>query len=193
MKTKKQTLFLLFIIVCLGINPVIWSQNLIKSIPIEGKNLTNLSGSVNDSISFHIIINKIDNTYNSKAYFLDKDKVINTLELYDEAYKPNYLTFHVNDSTLTLVRETKDKKMVVQDVNYINRTTSYSNISFGAKQILSHENITFIIGKKMNMSYPFAFIKKASDTKIRFITPKNKIEESFFSSLENRAEFVNDK
>jgi len=79
---------------------------------------------------------------------LDKDKVINALELNDEADKPNYLTFHVNDSTLTLVRETKDKKIVVQDVNYINRTTSYSNISFGAKQILSHENITFIIGKK---------------------------------------------
>jgi hypothetical protein len=124
---------------------------------------------------------------------LDKDKVINALELNDEADKPNYLTFHVNDSTLTLVRETKDKKIVIQDVNYINGTTSFSNIFFRAKHVLSHKNITFIVGEKVNISYPFAFIKKASDTKIRFITPKNKIEESFFSSLENRAEFVNDK
>jgi hypothetical protein len=106
---------------------------------------------------------------------LDKDKVINTLELYDEADKPNYLTFHVNDSTLTLVRETKDKKIVIQDVNYINGTTSFSNIFFRAKHVLSHKNITFIVGEKVNISYPFAFIKKASDTEIRVITPKKRV------------------
>jgi len=193
MKTKKHNLLFIFIILTLSVNQITCAQDLIETIPIKGENLTNLSGSFNDSISFHIIINKINNAYNSKVYFLDKDKEINTLEIYNEVNKPKYLSFHVNDSTLTLVRESKDKKIVVQDVNYMNGKTSFSKIPFEAKQIFSHKNITYIVGKKLNRTYPFAFIKKTSNTKIKLIEPKNKLENSFFSYLRKKSEFVNDK
>jgi hypothetical protein len=193
MKSKKYKSILILILIIIGINQTISSQDLIKSIPIEGKNLTNLSGAVNDSISFHLIINKISNEYNSKIYFLNKNNEISNLEIYNEVNKPNYLTFHINDSTLTILRESTNKKIIVQDINYINRKTTFSEIPFEAKQIFSHKNITFIIGKKTNISYPFAFIKKASNTVAKIITPKTKLEKSFFSSLRKKSEFVNDK
>ena len=193
MKSKKNKLIFILILIIIGINQTVSSQDLIKTIPIKGKNLTNLSGSVNDSISFHIIINKISNTYNSKVYFFDKNKELKNIEIYNEVNKPNYLAFHVNDSTLTLIRESINKKIIIQDVNYINGKTSLSKIPFGAKQIFSHKNITFIIGKKTNVSYPFAFINKASNTVIKIITPKNQLEKSFFNYLRKKSEFVNDK
>ena len=193
MNSKKYYSLLFFILSIIGISPNISSQKLIGSIPIEGKNLTNLSGAINDSITFHIIINKFNDSYNSKVYFFKNSKEINTLEIYNEIDKPNYLSFHVNDSTLTLLRESNGKNFLVQDVNYISGKTFYSKIPFKPKQIFSHKNITFLVGKKINVNYPFAFIKKASDTKIKIITPKNKIEKSFFSSLRKKSEFVNDK
>ncbi|MCG1037745.1 hypothetical protein [Polaribacter sargassicola] len=193
MKSKKYKPISILILILIGINQTIFSQDLIKSIPIEGRNLTNLSGAVNDSISFHIVINKISTGYNSKIYFLDKNNEINNLEIYNEVNKPNYLTFHVNDSTLTIVRESTNKKIIVQDINYINRKITFSKIPFEAKQIFSHKNITFIVGQKTNVSYPFAFIKKASNTVAKIITPKTQLDKSFFSSLRKKSEFVNDK
>ena len=193
MKTKKYRLLFTFIIITLGINQIIWSQDLIKTIPIEGKNLTNLSGSINDSISFHIIINKFSNQYNSKVYFFDKKNEINKIEIYNEVNKPNYLSFHVNDSILTLVRESENKKLVIQDVNYINGKTNLFNIPFEAMKIFSHKNVTFIVGEKMDISSPIAFIKNTKNTLVKIIKPKNEIEESFFSHLRTKTEFVNDK
>jgi hypothetical protein len=193
MKHKKYKILFICIIITLGINQTTWSQGLIKSIPIEGKNVANLSGAVNDSISFHIIINKISKAYNSKVYFFDKNEEINNIEIYNKEDKPNYLAFHVNDSTLTLVKESKNKKIIIQDVNYINGETSSSTIPFEANKIFSHKNITFIVGHDLNNVYPFIFIKKRLDTEIKFITPKNDLETSFFNSLSKKSEFVNDK
>lgn len=196
MKSKNYKSILILILIIIGINQTVSSQDLIKSIPIEGKNLTNLSGAVNDSVSFHIIINKISNKYNSKIYFLNKTNEINSLEIYNDVKKPNYLTFHSNDSTLTILREATNKKITVQDINYINRKTTSSEIPFEAKEILSHKNITFIIGKKINNLYPIAFIKEASNTVSKMFTPKTKLEKSFFKSnltKFSKLEFVNDK
>lgn len=193
MTRTNYTLLSLFLILSLAINHTALSQDLVKTIPVEGKNLTNLSGSMNDSISFHIIINKIEKEYKSKVHFLDRDQEINSIEIYNDNAKPNYLCFHVNDSTLTLIRESNDKKIIVQDVNYISGKTSFSEINIQPKQIFSHKNITFLVGGNLNQSYPFAFIKNSSDTEEIMIRPKNAIEIEFFSYLKSKTEFVNDK
>lgn len=189
MKAEKNYL-IVFLIILIG--NITWSQELIKSIPIEGKNITNLSGSINDSISFHIIINKIAKSYNSKVYFFSKEQEISNIDIYNSQDKPNYLVFHVNENTLTLFRERKDKKIAVQDINYLSGEMMESQVPFKSNQILSHRGMTFVVGHKMNVSYPLAFIKSASDTKINMITPEGNIDKTFFSFIDKNTEFVND-
>lgn len=177
----------------MGIYQINFAQELLKTIPVNGKNLTNLSGAINDSLTFHILINKSNNVFNSKIFFIGTKKTINSLEIYNESYKPNYLSFHTNENTLTLMRESQDKKVIIEDIDYNTGKIDSHKLPFQAKKIFSHKNITFIIGQKFNKSLPFAFIKKATDTKIKLIKPKNKLEKSFFSVLRKKAEFVNDK
>ena len=184
-----KIIFFLFVIFA---NQTGISQELIKTIPIEGKNLTNLSGPMNDSISFHIIINKVDGDFNSRVHFFNREKELNSLEIYKDTHKPSYLCFHVNGSTLTLIRETEDEKILIQDVDYISGQTASKKINFEPRQIFSHSNITFVSGGRFNQSYPIAFIKNTEESEFKLYTPKNKTEREFLSNLSKKAEFVND-
>lgn len=187
--------FILVLISLLGTKQV-KSQELISAIPVEGKNISNLSGSINDSISFHIIINKVDKLFLSKVHFFDKKKELGSFKIYDGKKKPKYLSFHVNDQTLTLIRLTNDGKVIIEDVNYINGNLNSKKLDFKPYKIYSHKNVTLIFFEELITSFPFAIIKNSLDAKMNVMNSKNKIEKKFlinFHSLNNKIEFINDK
>lgn len=193
MKNFHYPLPLLFLISVISVNQLALAQKLIQTIPVEGRNITNLSGAFNDSISFHIIINKIEKMYHSKIYFLDKNQEISSFEIHNESAKPNYLCFHVNDDLITLISQTKDEKIIIEDVHYLNGKTSSSKINVRLSKILSHKHLTVLVGQKTNQSYPIVYIKNSSDYSGQVITPKNEIERKFLTSFALKSEFINDK
>ena len=100
----------------------VFGQTQIATIPIPSadKNLTNLSGKVNDSISFHLIINKesASKKYKSTIYLATLDGVYNSLDISLTDDKPNYLTFHVNENILTFIRGI-ETGTVIEDYDFL--------------------------------------------------------------------------
>ena len=66
-------------------------------IDADERNITNLSGALNDSISFHLIVNKSKEKQNfrTSVVFFDLLGRSKTVSIDESEKRPTYLTFHV--------------------------------------------------------------------------------------------------
>mgnify|MGYP000250560283 FL=1 len=152
MLSRKNNFNLLFIL----ISQFIFSQTQIDKINIDSKDIqvTNLSGKLNDSISFHLIINKFKHStmHKSILYLYSKTKKVKTFPELITSEKPNFLSYHINQNTLTLIRN-EHSKIEVIDYNYFKKGYIKSSFPFKVKTIASHNNQTILLGEyKKNKS-----------------------------------------
>jgi len=162
-------------------------------IPKNYVNITNLSGSLNDSITFHLIINKNKKVknYQSKLYFFNESKQSKVIDLPVEEKKPIYLAFHTNDSMLTLIRKPK-KGTTIEDINYLTGEIISKTFSLEIRKILSHKNTTFLMGKMFNGSLDYAMIKNTKSIKRKILHSNKKIATTFFKYFIKDSELIND-
>lgn len=191
-----QTRNLLLLLFTL-ISSVSFSQKLIGEIKINAdeKNITNLSGKFNDSISYNIIINKKTNSehHESILYFYSKNNFIKSSPLLVTKNKPNFLTYHINEDILTLTREVNNK-VLVYDYDYKTDKVISSEIQINPKGIFSHENVIFITNK-LSETNVLKMIKVKSSTDITktVVYPKTSLEKELLRSFTGENfEFIND-
>jgi hypothetical protein len=181
MKRKPKYSFC-FLLLFLFILKTVVGQDKIGEIRIDEseRNITNLSGALNDSISFHLIINKSKGKRNFKSSlvffgFSGKSK---TIFLDESENKPVYLAFHTTDKILTLTK-LKEESVLIQDVDYNNGSINSTELSGTPLNLFSHQNITFL---NFSRSLDLAFIKSSKDLQ------RNK---AHFSPGFDRTKFVN--
>lgn len=191
-----KTFLLLFIVPAFALNNLL-AQELIDEIKIDPstENKFNLSGPVNDTVSFHMLVNqnREDATYESVIYFYGNTHKISETPLYKGSEKPEYIAFHVNDSILTLVGQNQ-KGIVVEDVNYVSGEKAQRTFSMKMKNVFSLSDKTILVGEKINKSTFVAVINNAQKIQRTLITPKDKEDKKFLKELEGEnIEFINDK
>lgn len=194
--TRKFLIFFLLLFLNL-FSSSIYAQDLIGEIKISEneKNITNLSGALNDSISFHIIINKDKNTneYVSTIHFYNESSLTKQLFIFRGSEIPVYLAFHVNNSILTLTSELQNK-IVVTDVDYLNEKVSSNDIQMTPKSIFSHKNITYLVRQIDFETIDLAVIKTSDNISRYFIGSNTKSEKKLFTSMfSDKLEFINDQ
>ncbi|TBN00925.1 hypothetical protein EYD45_13970 [Hyunsoonleella flava] len=191
-ETKLSKIISIFIILLSYLN--VQGQKSIGEIKIEEKqkNVSNLSGALNDSISFHIIINKVKKEYKSEIYFYNKSEQTKLIKLYKGPEKPIYVTFHVNDNNLTLIKESQNLS-IIQDVNYLTEVTSSKPIYLKPENIFSHKNRTFLIDEIKDRTRKIIQIKSVEDIKITSYKAKNFFQLNLLNAIStDKTEFVND-
>lgn len=192
MLSRKNNFNLLFIL----ISQFIFSQTQIDKINIDSKDIqvTNLSGKLNDSISFHLIINKFKHStmHKSILYLYSKTKKVKTFPELITSEKPNFLSYHINQNTLTLIRN-EHSKIEVIDYNYFKKGYIKSSFPFKVKTIASHNNQTILLGEYKKNKSKIAFIKSSEDIKRLDVKPNTKSEKVFLKNLmsNKHSEFIN--
>jgi len=181
MKTTYNYYFLC-ILLFLSITTNSFGQNKIGDIKIkEGeRNITNLSGALNDSVSFHLIINKLNEnkTFKTSVVFFDFLGKSKTILVGESEKKPNYLTFHSNGNIITLTK-LLEESVLIQDIDYQNDNVSSTELNGIPINIFSHKEITIL---NFSRSLDLAFIRSSKDVQ------RNKAR---FSPGFNRRNFVN--
>lgn len=173
------------------------AQELIDEIKIDDTrtHAFNLSGPLNDSVSFHLLVNQItaSGDYESQIYFYDDNRRIKQLKVYEGPEIPNYVTFHVNEKMLTVVGQ-NSRGIVVDDIDFETGNVQTSEFSMKLKNIFSLHNASVLVGEKLNNSTFLAIVKNSQDIRRMLINPKSKEEKKFLNEFEgDNMEFVNDK
>jgi hypothetical protein len=173
------------------------AQELIDEIKIDPTrtNELNLSGPLNDSISFHLLINQVTSSenYESIIYFYNDSRRITELKLFEGSEKPNYVTFHVSEEILTLIGQ-NERGIVVNDVDFKTGNVQTKEFNMKLKNVFSLQNTTVMIGEKINESSFFAIVKNTQDIQRMLVNPKSKEDKKFLKECEEESiEFVNDK
>jgi len=162
MKTTYNYYFLC-ILLFLSITTNSFGQNKIGDIKIkEGeRNITNLSGALNDSVSFHLIINKLNEnkTFKTSVVFFDFLGKSKTILVGESEKKPNYLTFHSNGNIITLTK-LLEESVLIQDIDYQNDNVSSTELNGIPINIFSHKEITIL---NFSRSLDLAFIRSSKD------------------------------
>ena len=190
----KNTILIIF---ALAYSSILFSQDLIGEIKIEKgeKNITNLSGKLNDSISFHLIINKLTKTrkYKSELFFFNQKKQIKSTILELNKKKPNFITFHVNNDILTFTKELKSG-VVVYDYNYTSEKLDSVKVSVRPKAVFPLNNVIYISDQLIKTSNILRIIKikTANDITNLLISPKTKDEISLLKNFKGKDfDFIN--
>lgn len=186
---NKRTVFQLIITVSALFNANnIHSQKLLGEIKIGDnyRNITNLSGALNDSISFHLIINKNkeEKTFESTIYFFDSEGLTKEFKIGTDPDKPNYLTFHSNNDILTLTKSANEKT-IIQDIDYANEKSNSTEINTGTYSVFSLPNMTFLVLGKNETLIDFAFVNSSIDVGRYFYQFNTKTEKGFLKNMDN--------
>lgn len=185
---KKYIKTLLFILVFQNFTSVL-AQDLIGSLKInEGhKNITNLSGALTNTISFHLLINKIksNSSYEATLAFFNEEQLVKSILVSSQKTKPIFLAFHSNDMVLTLI-EKGDKKTIIHDIDYATEKITSTEINQNPKSIFSHKNITFIVFRKNKVLLDLAFIKSSKDINRNTYVFNSKIEKIILNDINNK-------
>lgn len=191
-----KKLHIIYILLFVFTTNSLQSQKLIGEIKInrKEKNITNLSGKLNDSISFHFIINKIkgEKNYKSTMYFYNKNQRIKEFNPIYSKKKPKYLTYHSNNNVLTIIKDI-EKSFVIYDFDYTTTRILSQEILLDTKTIFSHENTTFIIGKPQGPNVKIIKIKSSTEIHKMFVRSGNDKEKKLISELnEKNIDYIND-
>ena len=185
---------------------LIHGQKLIAEIkvPERTKNISNLSGKLNDSVSFHLITNlhKRSNTYNVIPYFVNFENKLDSIGNFLYQQKPQFLTFFSDANTLSLVGQIKDKTLLTF-LDYRQKTVFQKYLDLRADKVFSHQDFCLVFERPVSFKeINFAMIK-SKDSIVDFsLSLKNKKQKSFFKDLlsgtgfvskQEKADFINDK
>jgi len=186
---KNCTAFKLLTFLTLFLNfTYVYSQELIGEIKIDEnhRNITNLSGALTDTISFHLLIDKIKDTksYETSITFFDHKKLTKTITLGTKKKRPVFLAFHTNEMVLTLI-ETRKEKTVIHDIDYVTGTINSVEIDKRPKSVFSHNNITILVLGKSDFLIDLAFIKSSQDIEKQRFAFKPGVEKSVLFYINN--------
>lgn len=184
------------IIIFLSITLNSFSQKVIGKIEIEKKfrNITNLSGNFNNSISFHLIINKNkeDKKFYKEIAFFDEVSKVKTIKLKKSAFKPNFIAYHINGNVITLLEETTTE-LIITDVNYATEEIFSDVIKAKPKYIFSHNNSTFLVIRKSPNFLDFIFVNSAKEIKRNAFEFKNGAPKKMLSKINSsKTDLVDD-
>lgn len=181
-----------FLVFLLFFFKIVAGQEKIGEIKIANneKNITNLSGPFNDSISFHLIINKTaEKSFKASINFFDVSNESKTIVLNESQSKPIFLAFHINNNVLTLT-ELLENSVKISDIHYDKGTVKTTELKGIPQNILSHPNITIL---NFSKSLDLAFIRSSQDIK------RNKLKfapgfdrKNFINPDLNKTDFIDD-
>ncbi len=181
----------ILILFTLTYSSILFAQDLIGEIKIENgeENITNLSGKLNDTISFHLIINKLKNPrkYKSELFFFNQKKQTKSKILALNKRKPNFITFHVNNEIITFTKELKDG-VLVYDYNYTSEKLDSVKVSVRPKAVFPLNDAVYISDQliKTNNLLRIIKIKTVNDITKFLITPKTKDEISLLNNFKGK-------
>ena len=197
---KKKNILLLFSLSAMLFSNFTYAQQLVERIviPNNEKNISNLSGAIDSTKSFHLIINKDlkSKMYRSTLQIIDKKGQISKFPYIITKKSPNYLTFHINNTILTTINEI-EKGIKIIDYDILNKTIDSISIKRTVpKSILAQNDVTFITSKYFpNNLILLLKIKSSKNATKMVVKANNKIETTFLKNINDRekAEFINDK
>lgn len=188
-----------FFTLFIAFNSFVNAQSLIDRITINDreKNITNLSGKLNNSNTFHLIINKNKETKEIKStlYIYNKEKQIKSFPTIVTKDEPKYLTYHLNDNILTLINETENG-IKITDYDYLNETIDSISIDrLKPKSIFSHENVTYLTSGFTNNKLIMVKVTSSKIISKMLLKSNNSLENSFLYNINSKdnCEFINDK
>jgi hypothetical protein len=195
---KNRTLLTLCTFLGLFLNVSIsLSQERIGEIKIDEnyKNITNLSGALTETISFHLLMNKKQDpkSFETNIAFFDKKGLTKTINLGSHKKKPTFLAFHKNGMVLTLVQTSKEKT-IVHDVDYETGKVNSVEIDKKAISVFSHQEATILVLGKSEYLLDLAFITSSQDIKRQRFAFKPGPEKSILFYLNNTStDFVDNE
>ncbi|MEM6721071.1 MAG: hypothetical protein AAF611_17210 [Bacteroidota bacterium] len=186
---KNCTAFKLLTLLALFLNiSYSHSQELIGEIAIaeNHRNITNLSGALTNTISFHVLINKVkkEKSYETSITFFDQHKLTKIIPIGTQKKKPVFLAFHTNNRVLTLI-ESRKEKTIVHDVDYITGKIASTEIDKRTRSIFSHNNVTILVLNKSDFLLDLAFVKSSQDIEKQRFAFKPGAEKSMLFYITN--------
>lgn len=181
-------------------------QPLISEIKLSKdlKNISNLSGKLNDSVTFHLLINfqKKAALYDLTPYIVDAENRLDSIKKIYFKEKPNFESFFSDGKTLTLISQLNGKLMLIS-LDYEQKTSSQNYLEMRPDKILSYQDFCLVFQRPVVFDQiNFTLIRsKDSVTNIR-VGIKNKKQRSFFKDLfsgtgivraKDKVDFINDR
>ena len=183
-----------------------YSQTLLDTISIAAgkRNITNLSGKLNDSVSFHMIINKVKSNqeFESVMHFVGKVKNAKVFDPIITDSKPTFLTFLKNGSVVTFLRKKKTKGYEVIDFDYSTKQIRKKSLNISHGALFDFEDILFIgLEPVSEIVGNIVRIKASDDAQIISVNLKdNQVLKRVFKqmnkskrNIKNIIEAINDK
>jgi hypothetical protein len=133
-------------------------------IPESHKNISQVSGKFNDSITFHLLINKNKDTkrYESDLVFFGETEKIKTIKIIEHEEKPKYSAFNVNDNILTFINEINDE-IQIYDVDFKSETIQKVKGLLKPFYIFSSDQHVLFIYSSSRRYFDFALIKNTKE------------------------------
>ena len=165
--------FFTFLVNCLSLaavfaqgkfNPKVISE---WELPEKDKSIQSFSGVFNDSISFHVVVNKTKQPkgFQSIIHFISNDGEYKKYDLNLLSKKNEYLSYHINKGILTLISRPDQQTIHVEDVHLESGIVNTKKIEYNAAVALKSDSLNVLINRYSSVnSYPpeFLFIKNAN-------------------------------
>lgn len=183
-----------------------YGQKLIAEIklPEKTKNISNLSGKLNDSISFHLITNfhKKSNTYVLTPYFVDFENKLDSINSLFYRQKHQFSTFFSDGNVLSLLGQINDQT-VLMSLDYKQKKVSQKYLDIRVDKVFSYKDFCIVFERPTSFKeINFALIK-SKDSIVDFNLSLDDVKQkSFFKDLlsgtgiiykPDKVDFINDK
>lgn len=159
------------------------AQSIVGELKIDDnfKNIAQISGKFNDSITFHLIVNKDKETkkYESNIVFFGETELIKKLKVSVHEEKPKYVGINVNDNVVTFFNEI-DGEIQIYDIDYLSEKVNKVTGLLKPFYIFSTNNYVLFIYSSSKRYFDFALIKNTKEViRKKYSSKSSVLEQSF--------------